>query len=121
MSGNNADQRRIEMKRLAIVGTVLASALLATGTPALASTSHGTSVKPWCKASAAPANDGWPGDYNVYVKSNRPHRSATASDATDKWSHETNRSGAATIYLWYQSPGERIKVTVGGATCWTKA
>ena len=76
------------MKRLVIVGTVLSSALLTAGTPALASTSHGTSVKPWCKASAAPANDGWPGDYNVYVKSNRPHKSATASDATDTWSDQ---------------------------------
>ena len=80
-----------------------------------------TSTKPWCKASAAPANDGWAGDYNVYVTSNQPDRDATASDADDTWAHDTNSSGATTIYLWYTSPGMTIKVTVGGASCSTSA
>jgi hypothetical protein len=81
----------------------------------------GGGSSPWCSASAAPANDGYSGDYDVYVKSNQPNETATASDSGDTWSHETNGSGSATIYLWHQSPGESIKVTVGGATCWTSA
>jgi hypothetical protein len=85
----------------------------ATGTPAPAS--------PWCTASASPANDGWAGDYDVYVSSNQPDRDATASDASDTWSHETDSTGSAVVYLWYQSPGESITVTVGGATCYTTA
>ena len=79
-------------KRLGIGGVV-------SGTPAPAS-------RPWCTASAAPANDRWAGDYDVYVKSNQPDRDATASDANDTWSYDTNGSGAATIYLWYTSPGD---------------
>ncbi len=94
-------------KRLGIGGAV-------SGTPAPAS-------RPWCTASATPANDGWAGDYDVYVKSNQPDRDATASDANDTWSYDTNGSGAATIYLWYTSPGEAIRVTVGGASCSTTA
>jgi len=81
----------------------------------------GGSSSPWCKASASPANDGYAGDYDVYVQSNQPNTTATASDSTDTWSHTTDSSGSATIYLWYQYAGESIKVTVGGATCWTSA
>jgi hypothetical protein len=77
--------------------------------------------KAWCKASASPANDGWAGDYDVHVTSDQPDRDATASDANDTWSHYTNSTGAVTIRLWHTSPGESIKVTVGGATCWTTA
>jgi len=94
-------------KRLGIGGVV-------SGTPAPAS-------RPWCTASAAPANDGWAGDYNVNVTSNQPDRDATASDAGDTWGQDTNSSGATTIYLWYTSPGMTIKVTVGGASCSTLA
>ena len=85
----------------------------ATGTPAPAS--------PWCTASASPANDGWAGDYDVSVSSNQPYSNATASSATDTYGYETNSSGSAVIYLWYQSAGESITVTVGGATCYTTA
>jgi len=60
-------------------------------------------------------------DYDVYVSSNQPDRDATASDASDTWSHETDSTGSAVVYLWYQSPGESITVTVGGATCYTTA
>ena len=84
-----------------------------TGTPAPASA--------WCTASASPANDGWAGDYDVSVSSNQPYSNATASSATDTYGYETNSSGSAVIYLWYQSPGENITVTVGGATCYTTA
>jgi hypothetical protein len=79
------------------------------------------SSKPWCKATASPANDGYSGDYDVHVTSNQPGKDATASDAGDKWSRYTSSTGAATIRLWHQSAGETIKVTVGGAACWAKA
>lgn len=73
----------------------------------------------WCQASASPANDGHPGDYDVYGTSNQPYTNATASSATDTYGYETNGSGSAVIYLWYQSLGAAITVTVGGATCYT--
>jgi hypothetical protein len=75
----------------------------------------------WCKASASSANDGWAGDYDVHVTSNQPDREATASDASNTWSDDTNGSGAVTILLYYTSAGETIKVTVGGASCSTSA
>jgi cardiolipin synthase A/B len=74
-----------------------------------------------CQASASPANDGYAGDYNVYVHSNQPDQKATASDAGDTYSHDTDGSGYAVIYLWNTSSGETITVTVGGATCSTTA
>ncbi len=76
---------------------------------------------PWCQASASPANDGYPGDYNVSVTSNQPDRLATASDATDSWSDYTDSTGSVTILLYFTSPGETITVTVGSATCSTTA
>jgi PKD repeat protein len=76
---------------------------------------------PWCTATAAPANDGYPGDYNVVVHSNQPNTQATATDATDTWSQKTNASGYAKILLYHTSPGENITVTVGPATCSTTA
>ena len=77
------------------------------------------SSKPWCKASASPADDGYAGDYNVHITSDEPGREATASDAGDTWSEDTTSTGAATITLWHTSAGESIKVTVGGASCST--
>jgi cardiolipin synthase len=70
-----------------------------------------------CQASAAPANDGYSGDYNFDVTSNQPDTDATASDSSDTWSHDTNGSGDAVITLYHTTPGEPITVTVGGATC----
>jgi cardiolipin synthase len=70
-----------------------------------------------CQATAASANDGYPGDYDVYVHSNQPGEKATASDSGDTYSHFTDGSGYAVIALWNTSPGEAIRVTVGGATC----
>jgi phosphatidylserine/phosphatidylglycerophosphate/cardiolipin synthase-like enzyme len=75
------------------------------------------SAGPSCQASASPANDGYPGDYNVYVHSNQPDQKATASDSGDTHSYNTDSSGYAVIYLWNTAPGETITVTVGGATC----
>ncbi len=48
---------------------------------------------------------------DVYVKSNQPDRDATASDANDTWSYDTNGSGAATIYL----RGTRRRVRPSGS------
>ncbi len=74
-----------------------------------------------CEASASPANDGYPGDYQVHVQSDQPDTKATASDAADTWSEDTNSSGYADIRLYHTSPGMPITVTVGGATCSTTA
>ncbi len=67
------------------------------------------------------ANDGYAGDYDVYVESDQPGEKATASDAGDTYSYDTNASGSAVIYLWHTSPGEAIQVTVGAARCSTTA
>ena len=75
----------------------------------------------WCRATAAPSDDGYPGDYEVDVHSNRPDTKATASDANDSWSHDTNSSGYVDIRLYHTSRGESITVSVGGATCSTTA
>jgi hypothetical protein len=56
---------------------------------------------------------------NVYVNSDRPYTSATASADGYSWSYETNGSGYALIYLNGPPPGAEITVTVGGATCTT--
>ncbi len=83
--------------------------------------SGGTGARASCHATASPANDGYSGDYDVYVYSNQPDQKATASDAGDTYSYYTNSSGYAVIYLWDTSGGETITVTVGGATCSTTA
>jgi len=74
-----------------------------------------------CIASAAPADDGYPNDYYVYVHSNQPYAQARASDANDTWSDETNASGYARILLYHTHPGESITVRVGTARCSTAA
>jgi hypothetical protein len=74
-----------------------------------------------CAATAAPANDGYSGDYYVSVTSNQPNQRATASDANDSWSHDTDASGSARILLYHSSAGEQIDVTVGAASCSTVA
>ncbi|HEV2362473.1 MAG TPA: PKD domain-containing protein, partial [Acidimicrobiales bacterium] len=70
-----------------------------------------------CSATAKPANDGYSGDFNVYIKSNQPNTKATASDAGDSYSGTTNSSGSVTILLYYTKAGETINVTVGTAKC----
>jgi hypothetical protein len=74
-----------------------------------------------CAASAAPANDGYSGDYYVTVTSNQPNQKATASDTRNSWSDYTDSSGAVRILLYYVSPGEQIDVTVDSASCSTTA
>jgi hypothetical protein len=76
---------------------------------------------PSCTASAASANDGYAGDYYVSIHSNQPNTEATAHDATDSWSDETNGTGYVRILLYFQYSGERITVTVGSARCYTTA
>jgi cardiolipin synthase A/B len=56
---------------------------------------------------------------NVYVHSNQPYRSATATAGGYSHSYQTNGSGYALIYFNGPPPGARITVTVGGATCTT--
>jgi hypothetical protein len=75
---------------------------------------------PWCTATSVNPNDGWPTDRDIHVTSNVPNQSATASSSTDTYSYGTDASGSAIVYLWYQSPGEWVHVTVGGASCWTQ-
>jgi hypothetical protein len=72
-----------------------------------------------CQATASPSNDGYSGDYEIYIHSNQPDREATASDAGDTWSHETDGSGYVDIRLFHTGPGESVTVTVGGASCST--
>ena len=74
-----------------------------------------------CAANATPANDGYSGDYYVSVTSNQPDEKATASDARDSWSHDTDASGNARVLLYDASTGEQINVTVGAASCSTVA
>jgi phosphatidylserine/phosphatidylglycerophosphate/cardiolipin synthase-like enzyme len=57
---------------------------------------------------------------NVYVHSNQPDTTATASADGYSHSYETNGSGYALIYLNGPPPGVRITVRVGGATCTTR-
>lgn len=71
----------------------------------------------WCQATAAPSNDGFSGDYEVYVHSNQPDAKATASDSGDAWSGSTDGSGYADIRLYHTAPGMTIQVTVGAASC----
>ncbi len=56
---------------------------------------------------------------NVYVNSNQPYTTATATADGYSRSYQTNGSGYALIYLNGPPPGARITVTVGGATCTT--
>ncbi len=60
-------------------------------------------------------------DYDVYVHSDQPRTSATASASNgDSASWTTDGSGYADIYL-HASPGDSITVTVGPDTCSTTA
>lgn len=71
----------------------------------------------WCRASAA--YNAQYNDYDIYVYSNQPNRSVTATasnGATRTW--HTDATGYADIYL-YANPGDTVKVTVGAALCST--
>ena len=73
----------------------------------------------WCTVSAS-YNSKY-NNYDVYVHSNQPDRTATATASNGKsWSYRTNGSGYADIYL-DADPGNSISVTVGPASCSTTA
>src|SRR5579875_2184507 len=75
-------------------------------------------ARAWCRATASVYN-AYDDENNVYVHSNQPYRTATASAGGYSHSYPTNGSGYAEIYLNGPAPGARITVTVGGATCTT--
>ena len=72
-----------------------------------------------CSASAT-YNSSY-GDYDVYVQSNQPDKTVTASDGGYSHSWHTDGSGSADVYLRGPAPGTLITVTVGGAICTTAA
>jgi cardiolipin synthase A/B len=73
----------------------------------------------WCTATAS-VYDAAYDENNVYVHSDQPDRTATASAGGYSESWQTNGSGYALIYLNGPRPGAQITVTVGGATCATQ-
>jgi cardiolipin synthase A/B len=72
----------------------------------------------WCTASAS-IYDAAYDENNVYVNSDQPYQTATASADGYSHSYQTDGSGYALIYLNGPPPGARITVTVGSATCST--
>jgi hypothetical protein len=61
------------------------------------------------------------GDWDVYVHSNQPDATVTASSGGYSHSWHTDGSGAADVYLRGPSPGQTIDVTAGSAHCTTTA
>ena len=80
------------------------------------SAAHGSGAHCTATASVYNAADD---ENNVYVHSNQPDTTATATAAGYSHSYETDGSGYALIYINGPAPGARITVTVGGATCTT--
>jgi hypothetical protein len=71
----------------------------------------------WCTASASYSATYH--DYDIYVHSNQPDRTVTASASNGaSHSYHTNSSGYADVYL-DAAAGDTVKVTVGAATCST--
>ncbi len=86
--------------------------------------SGGTATAPegggaWCSATASYSPRY--ADWDVYVRSNQPGATVTASSGSYSHSWHTNGSGSADVYLHGPSPGELIHVTVGPAACTTSA
>jgi hypothetical protein len=73
----------------------------------------------WCTASASYSASYR--DYDVYVHSNQPDKTvtATASNGASKTWH-TDSAGYADVYL-YADSGDTVRVTVGAASCSTTA
>lgn len=79
----------------------------------------GGGSKAWCTASAS--YSATYGDYDVYVHSNQPDRTVTATASNGaSHSYHTDASGYADVYLRAAS-GDRVAVTVGTASCTTTA
>jgi hypothetical protein len=71
----------------------------------------------WCSASAS--YSAWYQDYDIYVNSNQPDKSVTATasnGASHRW--HTDDTGYADVYL-HADAGDTVKVTVGAASCST--
>jgi len=77
-----------------------------------------TSAGAWCTATASVYDSAYD-ENNVYVHSDQPYETATASADGYSHSYETDGSGYALIYLNGPPPGVTITVRVGGATCTT--
>ena len=72
----------------------------------------------WCTATASVYNAAYD-ENNVYVNSNQPYQTATATADGYSHSYQINGSGCALMYLNGPAPGAPITVTVGSATCTT--
>jgi hypothetical protein len=81
--------------------------------------SPGPSRPAWCRATAS-YNSQY-ADWDVYVHSNQPDATVTASSGGYSHSWHTNADGYADVYLHGPSPGQTIDVTVGAASCSTTA
>ena len=74
----------------------------------------------WCTANAV--YNAQYNDYDIYVHSNQPGQTATATaadtdnDGESRQSYQTDSSGYADIYL-YTGAGDTVSVQVGAATC----
>ena len=74
---------------------------------------------PWCSASASYSS--YYHDYDVYVHSNQPDQSVTATGGGYSKTWHTDSSGYADVYLRGPSPGDQINVHVWAASCSTTA
>ncbi|MGH3184928.1 MAG: hypothetical protein ACRDOE_23900 [Streptosporangiaceae bacterium] len=73
----------------------------------------------WCTASAS--YNAKYRDYDVYVHSNQPDRTVTATASNGAaHSYRTDSSGYADVYL-HAASGDTVKVTAGAASCSTAA
>ena len=73
----------------------------------------------WCTATASYSSQY--ADWNVFVHSNQPDATVTASSGNYSHGWHTDASGYADVYLRGPSPGQTITVTVGAARCSTTA
>jgi hypothetical protein len=69
----------------------------------------------WCTATAS-YNSRY-GDWDVFVHSNQPDATVTASGGGHSHTWHTDANGYADVYLRGPSTGETITVTVGVARC----
>ena len=88
---------------------------------ATSSSSRPTTAGPAGCAATASVYDAARRENDVYVHSNQPYQQATATAGGYSHSYETDGTGYALIYLNGPLPGAQITVTVGGATCTTRA
>jgi 5-methylcytosine-specific restriction endonuclease McrA len=95
-----------------------AAAALGIGVPRPGS-SPSASSSAWCTAAASYSSRY--ADWDVYVQSNQPDATVTASSGGYSHSWHTNSDGYADVYLRGPSRGQTITVTVGAASCTTTA